>query len=106
MTKEKPIDDFLIAKKYRRKVQNARERGIKFELSLLSFYNLFKRTHCPFSGKLLTADNASIDRIDNRKGYVKGNVILCDRVFNTRKGDLTFEEMQIILEVAKKRKLI
>ena len=79
--------------KYKNKVQNAKERGIEFSLSLTSFINLMKAKKCQYSGVTLTEPefgnpsptDRTIDRIDPNKGYVKGNVVVCCHAANQLK---------------------
>lgn len=76
------ITDITIAKKYINKVKNAKKDKIEFSLSLLQFAALMKETRCAYTGIELTYQkdhipqptDITIDRIDNTKGYVKGNV--------------------------------
>lgn len=56
---------------------------------------------CPYLGISLTSyrgrgniwTNASIDRIDNNRGYVKGNIQIVSRKANTMKQDVSIEEL-------------
>lgn len=55
---------------------------------------------CPVLGIPLKSQNGkasdnspSLDRIDSKKGYVKGNVIVVSRRANMLKNDATLEEM-------------
>lgn len=98
MTKEE--DDLKIhmkaAQKYCSLADSARQRGLEFNLSLLSLLNLYKAKRCFFTKKKLSLDQITIDRVDNRKGYVTGNVVACDASFNSRKGSLTPEDIKIL----------
>lgn len=48
------------------------------------------------SGKVW-AGSPTLDRIDSRKGYVKGNVIVVSKKANTIKSDATIAELQAVL---------
>lgn len=96
------MDDITLCKKYVHLAQSARDRKIEFNLSLKDYKNLLRRKTCPYSGKTLISHgenhNMSIDRIDNSKGYIKGNVIACDIIANRHKDNLS---VQMILNMAK-----
>lgn len=59
-------------------------------------------THCPYLGIEITKifgqgvvwSNPSLDRIDNNKGYIKGNVQVLSRRANSVKQDLSLKELQ------------
>lgn len=80
----------------------ARERGMEFDLTLADlewtgFCPVFGIPLVPGKGKASFA-SPSLDRIDNTKGYVKGNVIIvCLRV-NTIKSSATPEELSKVAE--------
>ena len=95
--------DLKLAERYVRTAQSAKSRGFDFRLSFIQFKNLLSRRYCPYSGVELTdascADNqATLDRIDSTRGYVKGNVIACSSLSNSKKGNLSTKE---ILNMAK-----
>lgn len=74
--------DMAIAQFYVNKITNAESRGIPFDLSFTSFKNMAKANKCYFTGLPLEHNTFTIDRIDNKKGYVKGNVVACHKAFN------------------------
>lgn len=87
MDKDKEIkSDLEIAKGYVNKHKNAQERGILFDLPLQSYANVMKAKKCYYTGLPLSSNNITIDRVDNSKGYVKGNVVACVLFFNNLKG--------------------
>jgi hypothetical protein len=81
----------------------ARRRGLDFDICA----DDFEYTEvCPVLGIPLRwggdkagahADNSpSLDRVDNSKGYVKGNVVIISRRANVLKGDGCFDEIAAI----------
>ena len=74
------ITDYQIAAKYVKKADQARNLKIKFDLTLSEFTKILKRKRCAYSGLPFNNSkserwfNLTIDRIDNKKGYVSGNV--------------------------------
>lgn len=51
-----------------------------------------------FDGRKRTDNSASIDRIDNSKGYVKGNVVVVSYKANRLKSDATLDELQTLID--------
>ena len=83
----------------------AKRRGIPFHLN----YNDFEiPLYCPILKIKLkylgedsngnSPDHATLDRIDNSKGYIKGNVIVISRLANAMKNQATFEELELFSE--------
>jgi hypothetical protein len=93
--KANPIKAMLIAAKHRAKLA-----GIPFNLVE---DDIQMPLYCPIlgvkliygaAGKLNWANNtASLDRINNNKGYVKGNVHIVSSKFNTLKSNLSVDEI-------------
>ena len=85
---------------------NARKRAITkgMDFELYTFKDLPKiPKKCPYLdidlvvGCIGGVDNSpSVDRIDNKKGYVKGNVQIISRKANQIKNNATFEEFEMI----------
>lgn len=86
--------DLYCAKHLAWKAENAKKRGIDFDLSFTSMKNLMKSKRCYYTGIPLTKSSgngemrlsdATIDRIDGRLGYTKGNVVACCHAANQMK---------------------
>ena len=95
------MNDYFIAKKYISMKESAEKRGITFDLPLQSLINIMKANKCFYTGVLLNdiendPNKRTIDRIDNSKGYIKGNVAACSLSFNQRKGCITKEDVKIL----------
>lgn len=88
--------------------QKARKRGIPFEITLKDAGEQFEKQKglCALSGDKLYFDsrrkhekakgysmNASLDRIDSSKGYIKGNVQWVLKPLNMMKAQHTFTEL-------------
>ena len=77
---------------------SAFQRGIPFELEET---DLVLTSHCPVLGIEFVEGHRefapSVDRIDNTKGYVKGNVWIISRRANRIKNDSTLEELQLLV---------
>ena len=87
----------------RRTKNRAKKLGYDFNLTI-DDVKIPKR--CPiFKTKFVYGDRrlcASIDRIDNSKGYVKGNVQIISMRANRMKGDNTIKDFELLLEYMKK----
>ena len=95
-----------------------RRAGIKgLEFALPSYKDLPKcPKKCPILnivlkvGKLKdsngggTDNSPSLDRIDNNKGYVKGNLQIISRKANQMKSNANFEEIEMLYKYMKKIK--
>lgn len=85
------------------KIKNsAKRRGLDFNLDI---EDVVVPSHCPILGIPLVVANKgsrnnspSIDRIDNSKGYVKGNIKIISTKANTMKSDLTKETLLKLLD--------
>ena len=79
------------------------------DLSLWSLVNLFKARRCFYTGEEFDhldptgRNHRTIDRVDNSKGYVQGNVVACAHWFNQLKADITKEQV-VMLQRGLKRK--
>lgn len=88
------------------KAENAKKRGIEFNLTMSSMKNLLSARRCFYTGIPLTKSTGkeengelrlsdfTIDRIDVSKGYVKGNVVACCHAANQMKNQ--FESLGMV----------
>lgn len=83
----------------RRAKQRAKERGLNFDITA---EDITIPTHCPVLGIELKVhkgrsggnpESPALDRIDNAKGYVKGNVMVVSHRANMMKVDASPEEL-------------
>jgi len=80
---------------------SAKARNLEFNLTI---DDLNLPTHCPILGIKLsygkdpnTQVGASVDRIDNTKGYVKGNIVIMSRKANAMKNSASIDELQTFI---------
>lgn len=92
-----PVSCILAAAKRRAKVN-----GLEFSIT---HKDVIIPTHCPINGLPLVigstkqSDNSpSLDRIDNTKGYIPGNVKVISWRMNRRKSDMTMSEILALAE--------
>jgi hypothetical protein len=89
---EKPFN-IILAEKYINLHKSAMRRGKEFNLDIADVRKLLKTKKCFYTGVTLTeieGDNyqRTVDRIDNTRGYVKGNVVACSHLANQIKNEL------------------
>jgi len=91
-------------KMFRRAKARAKERGLEFNLD---HSDISIPTHCPVLGVELVChkgrsggnpNSPALDRIDNSKGYVKGNVMVVSHRANMMKVDASPEELVMFAE--------
>jgi hypothetical protein len=68
-----------IGNQYRSYVKGAARRNYAFELSMEEFIELIFSPcyYCGETGDVHKSHRNGVDRVDNSKGYVKGNVVSC-----------------------------
>lgn len=97
--KKLKVTDEKVANKYLNLLKSARRRNLEFNLSFGDIRRLLQAPACYYTGEVFTNVDANddhfktIDRVDNEKGYVKGNVVACTNVFNQIKGGLTLTDI-------------
>jgi len=82
----------------------ARQRGLEFSLSVA---DIVIPTHCPIFGFEMKpggkrSTSPSIDRIDNSKGYIPGNIVVVSVKANHVKSDCTIAELKRMVEFYEK----
>jgi hypothetical protein len=82
--------------------KRATDKGFEFSIDLS---DIVIPEYCPLLGiKLmhgtgfLIDESPSLDRIDSKKGYVKGNVWVISHKANTMKSDATLEELELLVK--------
>lgn len=82
--------------KYFQTYKSASRRNKEFKLSLRTVENLLAQTRCAYSGKPFVETNVnerlSFERIDNSIGYVDGNVIPVQEIYNKARANLSLDE--------------
>lgn len=94
--------DASCALKFLNLQESAERRGIDFNITLRSIINLKRSKKCYYTGVPLTPKNWSVDRVDNEKGYVIGNVVACEEEFNKRKGRISIKDIRAMQKALKR----
>jgi hypothetical protein len=105
----KGVPDIEVAKKMINLKQSADSRNIKFDLSFLTLKKLMEQRKCFYTSINFESKGdlaLSIDRMDNKLGYIEGNVVACTVEMNRKKADITLEEIEMIYKAIKKVKKI
>jgi len=95
------ITDLEVARKMLKIFQSAQDRGLQFDLSFSTVKDLLSHPTCYYTGRRFEDDgpfSRSFDRIDSDRGYIEGNVVSCTVDINSKKSNLTYEEIQTIYE--------
>lgn len=108
--------DAQVAIKYYRLYKSAVRRGLEFDLTFTDMKRLLRKTHCEYTGALFVEGcneyKATFERVDENKGYVKGNVKMITHKANQFKSvmidhggnspfAMPFEEMYNLLTTLK-----
>lgn len=110
LLKKKSCLDLQAAKKLINIAQSADSRGIDFCMTFTEIKRLLSIKKCYFTGVVLNnicnhPSQLTFDRVDNEKGYVNGNVVVCSKEFNNVKADLTVNQVRLIVKAFKKKKI-
>lgn len=91
------MNELNMVHKYVNKCKFASDAGNEFELSFAEFKRLMNVKTCKYTKVILTtkrkgmpllATDRTLDRIDNRLGYISGNVVAASHFSNQLKGQL------------------
>ena len=100
-TIQKELTDIIACRRYVQMYDNAKERGIDFQLTVTDLKRLLRKTKCHYTGLLFDHSNPdfrpSFDRVDNSKPYTKENVVVCMTAVNKLKNDLLENEGALFL---------
>lgn len=86
--------------------QRAKRKGIEFSITA---DDLIMPEYCPVffikleCGEVQQDSSPSIDRIDNTKGYIPGNVEIISWKANNAKSNLTIKELERLLNYMKEK---
>lgn len=74
--------------------RGARRRNLEWKLTDDDVKNLIKPMVCYYTNDQLTLkrnqqNTISLDRIDSKKGYIHGNVVICQQIVNKMKSNLS-----------------
>lgn len=85
--------------------ESAGRRNKQFNLSYFTLNNILKQTHCAYSGlpfEKVDGLRLSLERFDNDKGYVDGNVIAVRQDVNHARSSYTIETLEEEIVKAKR----
>ena len=95
----------LVAKKWLHLETRCKEKGLDFNLRLSDVKKLLSSKKCAYSGEQMfyhdlstgqpvPDDMITIDRVDCKKGYVRGNVVACKHQWNQIKSHLFEKDLE------------
>jgi hypothetical protein len=100
--------DLYASSKYREKATDARRRELDFSLTFAEFRRILAKQRCEYTGIALTLPvldggkqkktDLTIERIDNSKGYIRGNCLAVCYAANNIKA--VFENPQAPLDIS------
>lgn len=91
----KAPNDVIVARRLAKTYTSANNRGKPFNLTFDYMKNIMAQTVCAYSGEPFGGGEheMTLERWDNDKGYVIGNVIPVKSKYNNLRADLTIEQM-------------
>ena len=105
-TYNKWVQNNPIRQRYNLAYDRAKRKGHDFDIDVEYLQELFEQQNgkCAYTKVDLTQSkskiiNMSIDRIDNSKGYTKGNVVWVSSIVNSMKNDLTEDEFIYVINL-------
>lgn len=89
------IEDIEVARKMINLQQSATSRNLEYNLTFETTKRLMSYTRCYYTNVEFndTTNIFSVDRVDPEKGYIEGNVVSCTVEINSKKANLTIEEI-------------
>lgn len=79
--------------------KSANSRGLDFDLTVRDVNNLCEQKYCAYSGEKFSKskgpDSLTFERINNDKGYVRGNVVAVKTKYNVFRGNKSLEELKL-----------
>lgn len=100
------MTDLKVAQKYISLSTNANSRKLEFSLTLNHVRKLLTAKKCYFTGAVFTDSvKRTVDRLDASKGYTIENTVACTLEFNQKKNNLTAEEIKMMYNALKRKKL-
>jgi hypothetical protein len=98
------LEDIDVARKMINLQQSATSRNLEYNLTFETTKRLMSYTRCYYTNVEFndTTNIFSIDRVDPKKGYVEGNVVACTVEINSKKSNLTIDEIYSLSNQLKK----
>ncbi len=93
------LADFLLDMKFRQHQRNAFNQGKEWTLTFDQYVKAWGTGICPYEKVQMTFEpncpnTASIERVDNTKGYIAGNVVFVCWKANRAKNNMTLRQFQ------------
>ena len=97
------LEDIDVAKKMINLQQSATSRNLEYNLTFETTKRLMSYSRCYYTNFEFNDKNIfSIDRVDPKKGYIEGNVVACTIEINSKKSNLTIDEIHQLSNQLKK----